>query len=228
MRRVALAEPFQYIRIGDKDGFGFASTQALVRATPPPHNRPADTNRDGTLDRNEFLPDLNADGGVAWVSSDNFDNRSPEEIADKVAECAGCMTVNQPTAGSIWTDLSLSLSSRNVNWPDADGPAMPNNAIFNFDFKVAAGDIVEGSRLFLNLIFGDYDVDPALIGVRFRSQPSRTLTLRNQGLLDGLIQADLLFWSSKTYSRLTRKAAGMVSYRCIPGPPRPLYSFRLC
>ena len=185
----ALAEPFENIRIGDKDGFGFTSTRALVRASAPPHNRPADTNRDGTLGRNEFLPDLNADGGVAWVSSDNFDNRGPEEIADQAIDCMGCMTVNPPSAGSIWTDLSLSVSSPNVNWPDADGPAVPNNAIFTFDFEVAAGDIVQGSRLFLNLVFGDYDIDPALIGVRFRHQPSRTLALRNQGRLDGLIQA---------------------------------------
>ena len=120
--RPALAEPFENIRIGDKDGFGFTSTRALVRASAPPHNQPADTNRDGTLGRNEFLPDLNADGGVAWVSSDNFDNRGPEEIADQAIDCMGCMTVNPPSAGSIWTDLSLSLSSPNVNWPDADGP----------------------------------------------------------------------------------------------------------
>ncbi len=185
----ATAEPFEYIRIGDKDGFGFAATQSLVRATPPPHNRPADTNRDGVLARNEFLPDLNADGGVAWVSSDNFDNRSREEIANAANECAGCTTINTASSGSNWTDLSLSLSSPNVNWPDADGPAMPNNAAFVFDFKVAKSDIVEGSRLFFNLVFGDYDIDPALVGVRFRNQTSRTLALRNQGRLDGLIQA---------------------------------------
>ncbi len=188
MAKSAFGEPFEYIRIGDKDGFGFKSTEALVRATPPPNNRPADTNGDGFLDRNEFLPDLNADGGVAWVSDDNFDNRSPEEIADQIVECIGCTAVSR-AAGSNWTDLSLSLSSPNVDWPDADGPAVPNNAIFVFDFKVAKNDIVPGSRLFFNLVFGDYDINPALIGVRFRDQTTRTLALRNQGPLDGLIQA---------------------------------------
>ena len=185
----AHADPFEFVRIGDKDGFGFDSPAPLVRATPPPHNRPADTNRDGILGRNEFLPDLNADGGVAWVSSDNFDNRSPEEVGNKVVDCRGCLAVNAASAGSNWTDLSLSISSPNINWPDADGPDVPNNAIFVFDFKVAGNDIVQGSRLFFNLVFGDYDIDPALIGVRFREQAPRTLAIRNQGPLDGLIQA---------------------------------------
>ncbi len=183
------AAPFEYVRIGDKDGFGFRSTAALVRATPPPHTRPADTNHDGRLDKDEFLPDLNEDGGVAWVSEDNFDNRSAPEFADETVECTGCLTVGEGSNGSIWTDLSLSVSAPNVNWPDADGPAIPNNAVFVFEFTVAGQDIVQGSRLFFNLVFGDYDVDPALIGVRFRHAAPRTLALRNQGPFDGLIQA---------------------------------------
>ncbi len=163
----AKAEPFEYIRIGDKDGFGFTAPAPLVRATPPPHNRPADTNRDGILGRNEFLPDLNADGGVAWVSDDNFDNRSQDEVDNAVVDCRGCVLVSANSTGSNWTDLSLSVSSPNVNRPDADGPTVPNNAVFVFDFKVAGSDIIPGSRLFFNLVFGDYDIDPALIGVQF-------------------------------------------------------------
>ena len=35
------AEPFEFMRIGDEDGFGFANTDGLVRATAAPHNLPA-------------------------------------------------------------------------------------------------------------------------------------------------------------------------------------------
>ena len=37
-------------------------------------------------------------------------------------------------------------------------------------------------------MFGDYDIDPSLIGVQFRDGSVRTLALVNQGPLDGLIQ----------------------------------------
>lgn len=185
----AIAQPFEFIRIGDKDGFGFAATSGLVRATAAPHNLPADTNGDGVLSQDEFLPDLNRDGGVAWTSFDNFDNRSPAENTNTASECIGCKTVDASTAGAIWTDLSLSISAPDESWPDADGPSLPNNAEFRFEFTVDGNDIVPGSRIFFNLVFGDYDIDPALIAVGFRSRPNRTLLLRNQGLRDGLIQA---------------------------------------
>ena len=184
----AQAEPFDHMRIGDDDGFGFASTAGLVRAWPGPDRFPADSDGDGRLGENEFLPDLNGDGGVAWVSQDNFDNRSAEELADRGQSCIGCMSVGDRTRGSIWTDLSLSASSPPVNWPDADGPRPPNNAIFVFEFTVGHDDIAEHSQIFFNLVFGDYDIDPALIGVQFRDGSSRTLSLANQGALDGLIQ----------------------------------------
>ena len=184
----ALADPFEFIRIGDNDGFGFAATPELVRASPPPHTRPADTNADGILQPNEFLPDLNADGGVAWTSSDNFDNRTADERDDQAVECRGCKAINQSVGGN-WTDLSLSISSPNEDWPDANGPDLPNNALFRFDFVVAAGDIVRGSQIFFNIVFGDYDVNPALVAVRSRDREPRLLQLRNQGPADGLIQA---------------------------------------
>ncbi len=184
----AHAEPFEFIRIGDNDGFGFAATGQLVRATPPPHSSPADTDRNGVLQPTEFLPDLNADGGVAWTSSDNFDNHSTAERQDSAIECRGCVT----TAGSVgskWTDLSLSISSIDEAWPDADGPMLPNNAEFRFDFTIAETDIVRGSQIFFNIVFGDYDVNPALVAVASRGQSPRVLQLRNQGPADGLIQA---------------------------------------
>lgn len=185
---VALAEPFRFIRIGDADGFGFANTSQLVRAWPDRHDLPADSNGDGVLGEGEFLPDLNRDGGVAWASEDNFDNRSPEEAANRAYKCVGCLSVGAGTMGSDWTDLALSASAPDINWPDRDGPRPPNNALFIFDFKVAGDSIARGSEIFFNLVFGDYDIDPALVGVQFRNGRRRLLSLSNQGPLDGLIQ----------------------------------------
>ncbi len=185
----AQAEPFDYVRIGDDDGFGFTDTARLVRAWPGPETFPADSDGDGRLGENEFLPDLNRDGGVAVFSQDNFDNRSADEIADRGHSCVGCLSIGDRTRGSIWTDLSLSASAPPANWPDADGPQPPNNAIFVFEFTVGRDDIPEHSQIFFNLVFGDYDIEPALIGVQIRDGTVRTLSLANQGpLLDGLIQ----------------------------------------
>ena len=184
----AQAEPFDYVRIGDNDGFGFANMAHLVRAVPGPETFPADSDGDGRLGENEFLPDLNRDGGVAVMSQDNFDNRSADEIADAERSCVGCLSIGDRTRGSIWTDLSLSASAPPDNWPDADGPQTPNNAVFVFEFTVGRDDIPEHSPIFFNLVFGDYDIDPALIGVQLRDRTVRTLSLANQGPLDGLIQ----------------------------------------
>ncbi len=184
----AIAEPFEFIRVGDDDGFGFTETGRLVRATPPPHVLPADSNNDGRLQPEEFLPDLNADGGVAWTSTDNFDNRTAAERRDGAITCVGCLTT-AGSSGSNWTDLSLSISSPNIDWPDSDGPSLPNNARFRFAFTVDQADITKGSQIFANIVFGDYDVNPALVAVAARDQSPRMLQLRNQGRADGLIQA---------------------------------------
>ncbi len=187
--QAASAQAFEFIRIGDDDGFGFTQTAGLSRATAPPRAVPADTNRDGRLQADEFLPDLNGDGGVAWPSRDNFDNRTAAEIGNTQHRCVGCLVVEAASGGSHWTDLSLSVSAPNVDWPDSDGPNIPNNAVFVFDFKVDGAAIVAGSQIFFNLIFGDYDINPAVIGLAFADGRRRTLALANQGPLDGLIQA---------------------------------------
>ena len=185
----AQGEPFDYMRIGDDDGFGYTDVARLVRAWRGPETFPADVDGDGRLGENEFLPDLNGDGGVAVFSRDNFDNRSADELADREHSCVGCLSIGEGTRGSMWTDLSLSASAPPANWPDADGPQPPNNATFVFEFTVGRDDILEHSRIFFNLVFGDYDIDPALIGVQIRDGTVRTLSLANQGLLlDGLIQ----------------------------------------
>ena len=182
-------QAFKRIRIGDPDGFGFTSTKGLMRPLRGLEPGPADTDGDGMLERNEFLPDLDGDGGVWWRSDDNFDHRSEDEIADKGHRCVGCSAIGAKTRGSIWTDLALSRSSIAKHWPDADGPETPNNATFVFDFTVASGRIASGAQIFFNMVFADYDVDPALISVKFAKAPPRVLSVSHQGDLDGLIQA---------------------------------------
>jgi hypothetical protein len=182
----ASASPFTFVRIGDLDGFGF-STPGLVRATPAPHTTPADTNGNGLLEVTEFLPDLNSNGFVAWDQGDNFDNRSAAELANTVVTCTGC-TNTLGSTGSNWTDVALSASAT-APLPDGS-PALPNQAVFVYDFNVAGADISTSQSLFFNVLFGDYDVIPASITLTFASAAPRTLNLATQpSAADGLIQA---------------------------------------
>lgn len=169
----ALATPFDFIRIGDRDGFGF-SPAGLPAAGPGL----ADTNGNGLLQQTEFLPDLNNDG--ASNTADNFDNRSAAEIAD-TGGLGGSGFTDQGSAGYKWTDIGLSTGYSGSNFPDPGGPATPNEPRFEFRFHVADGDIVEGSTIFFNLIFGDFDVTPADVDLTFASEPSRTIALTLQG-----------------------------------------------
>ncbi|MCZ6763384.1 MAG: hypothetical protein O7C63_00455 [Alphaproteobacteria bacterium] len=186
----AQAQVFSRIRIGDADGFGFPSTEKLRRPLQGVGPGPADTNGDGILGPMEFLPDLNGDGAVWWLGEDEFDNRYPDERNDSRVDCVGCLAISSVSRGAAWTDLALSVASRAGDWPDLNGPALPNNATFVFDFTVAQDGIFEGTEIFFNLVFADYDVDPAVIFVRFASAPRRTLFIANQQLanVDGLIQ----------------------------------------
>ncbi len=185
------ADPFEWVRIGDVDGFGFTSTEGLGRPVLGVGVGPADTNGNGLLEPDEFLPDLNRDGGVWYLGQDNFDNRSDAERTDAGHACSGCLAVGERTRGSNWTDLSLSPTAPPNNWPDLNGPAVPNSAAFVFDFTVHRDDIARGANIFFNLVFGDYDINPAVVFVRFRDAQPRVLRIPNQQLrnVDGLIQA---------------------------------------
>jgi hypothetical protein len=187
----AQAEPFEWIRIGDADGFGFPSTEGLTRPVLGVGFGPADINGNGMLEPDEFLPDLNRDGGVWYAGSDNFDNRSAAKRRDCGHACVGCLAVGRGTRGSNWTDLALSPTAAPADWPDLNGPALPNSAAFVFDFTVHRDDIAAGAQIFFNLVFGDYDIDPAVVFVRFAAAPPRILNIPNQQLrnVDGLIQA---------------------------------------
>lgn len=187
----AHAQSFEWVRIGDADGFGFTNTASLSRPIQGVGPGPADTNANGVLEPEEFLPDLNRDGGVWYRGEDNFDNRSDAERADTGHACQGCLAVGDKTRGSNWTDLSLSPTAPDDAWPDLNGPATPNSAAFVFDFTVDADAIVQGTRLFFNLVFGDYDIDPAVVFVRFKDAQPQVLRIPNQRIrnVDGLIQA---------------------------------------
>ena len=179
----ALAAPFDFIRIGDRDGFGFAPTAGLQAAGPGP----ADVNGNGLLQQTEFLPDLNNDG--ACNTLDNFDNRSAAEAAN-TGSLGGTGYTDSGSTGFKWTDIGLSTGYTGSNFPDPAGPGTPNNAHFEFRFHVGAGDIVEGSTIFFNMIFADYDVSPANVTLQFASEPTEVVAISTQsGAQDGLIQA---------------------------------------
>jgi len=181
------ATQFDYIRIGDLDGFGFASTAGLVRATGAPHTTPADTNGNGRLEQTEFMPDLNKDGTTPTGSGDDFDNRSAAEQAN--IGISGNGFTDSGSSGAKWTDIALSTSSTFVPFPDPGGPGIPNQPSFIYSFHVNGGDITTAD-LFFNVLFGDYDVVPANITLSFASAPNRTIALTTQpGAQDGLIQA---------------------------------------
>ena len=190
----ALAGPFDLIRIGDRDGFGFTNTVSLIRATEAPHTTPADTNGNGLLEPTEFLPDLDNTGRVANRARDNFDNRTTAEQAN-AGSLAGSGFTDAGSSGFMWTDIALSTSFNMTfpppnTFPDSGGPALPNEPTFLFQFHVGSGDIVSGSTLFFNLVVGDYDVTPANVTLTFAASPARTVALtRHPGSQDGLIQA---------------------------------------
>lgn len=181
----AFAVPFDFIRIGDLDGFGYTSTAGLVRATSAPHTTPADTNGNNLLQQTEFLPDRNRNGILATGQGDDFDNRSAAEKADTAAPGGNGFT-NTGSSGAKWTDISLSTSFTGSDFPDSAGPAAPNQPVFVFRFHVNGADVVTGAPLFFNVLFGDYDVSPANITL----SSGQTLALTTQpGTADGLIQA---------------------------------------
>lgn len=195
---------FRHIRIGDIDGFGFRDTSGLVRPEGWIGPGPADTNGNGILGKGEFMPDLDRTGSVWWGGADEFDNREPSETANTNHSCVGCKSIGPATRGSIWTDLALSTASDAAPWPDADGPATPNNATFVFDFVVGSNAIATGAPVFFNILFGDYDVYPAEIIVTFAKAPPRALQIpnRRERGLDGAIQAKTaLFDFSKVFTR---------------------------
>ncbi len=219
----ATAAPFDLIRIGDVDGFGFTSTSGLVAAS----GAPADTNGNGILQQTEFLPSLNGNGSVATNSGDDFDYRSAAESGG-TAPVTGNGFVDNGSTGVDWTDFSLSTSAPSAWFPDGSA-ARPNEPVFIFDFSVAVGDIDPATaQLFFNLVFGDYDVTPADIDLTFASAPGRTVGLTTQGGgQDGLIQAattTLSFAEVFTFDALNNEYDGYLQVQ-FDAPNEPYTAF---
>jgi hypothetical protein len=192
----AYAAPFEYIRIGDLDGFGYTPTAGLKAA----NGANADTNGNNLLQQTEFLPDRNQNGITATGQGDDFNNRTAAEVGNTFLQIIGA--TNIASTGSKWTDLSLSTSydvtfPNNLtnsdpldDFPDPAGDNLPNEPRFYYEFFVATGDIDPSSPLYFNLIFGDYDVSPANVKITRTNGTQFTVPLTLQpGTQDGLIQA---------------------------------------
>jgi hypothetical protein len=196
-----LLAAFDYARIGDIDGFGYVLPRVGGGTYTAANGGSADTNGNNLLEAGEYLPSLNGNGSVATGSGDDFDNRSGEGYV-----CAGC-SLGAGTTGVEYTDIALSTSYDTAQATNqvydantgtyGSGGAFPGDGVpntlsnqpgFSFEFFVASGDINPGDQIFLNVIFGDYDVSPAF--VRVTGNDVVDITLNTQGAGDdGLIQA---------------------------------------
>jgi hypothetical protein len=213
----SLALPFTEIRIGDKDGFGYDADPNFNSLTGD--GGAADRNSDGHLGPNDVLPSLNGGSVVATGSGDDFDNRDGETIS-------GTGFTDQGTSGEEFTDIGLSTSYDasssgnnvyNANtgsygsggpFPSGSSSTLTNQPGFIFDFLVSETDINEGEDVYFNMVFGDYDVTPAAIDLRyFGSFETLGVSPQNNGPNDGLIQgsyATLDFYDVFTKNRFIR------------------------
>lgn len=196
LSQAAAAAPFEFIRIGDFDGFGFSSS--FLANQKAANGGPADTNGNGVLDQNEFLPDQNRDRTLNTDSNsngvDNFDNRTAAERAG--SRVTGIGFTDRGSSGSERTDISLSQSFTDIpNFPPGDR----TKNTFKFEFFVEDDSIVANTPVFFNLIHGDFGESSANSGsivISGRNGNSRSAPLLRQDQLpggkaqnDGLIQS---------------------------------------
>jgi len=185
--------------------FGSYYTQSPQCANPDGSLRSAwglQANDDGlnVLQDGDHLPDLDCDSET-HLNSDEFDNRTVAEWNDAYTEVSGC--VNLSSTGSGFTDVALSPRDNiasTIGWnygtqcPDsANAPSLCSVIpSFQFKFQVNVADIVAGQDVFVNVIFGDYDVYP--MEIHFIDAVGNltvgNLSTQNNGSGDdGLIQA---------------------------------------
>lgn len=201
------AQLFNYVRIGDVDGFGFGGASGNGPTGNPYVNDLGgnpDRNNNGILDNGDMLPDLNEDGSVALTSGDDFDNRNGEGISFSDPS----VVTDNGISGVEYTDISLSRSYDNSSslgnvwnhntgtqgsggsFPDGDSWTLPNQPGFVFDFLIPDSSISTAQDIFFNLVFADYDVTPANIKLTFNGGGTRTLGVSRQGGgEDGLVQS---------------------------------------
>lgn len=196
------------IGIGDIDGFGYGSAPGFFAA----NGGPANVSGNPAIGTGDFLPDINRDGAVANARNDEFDFRTAAELANTAVRL-GTGVTDTGTLGSKWTDISLArtydarsaagrvLIGGNPNdglvrgaggpFPDGNSDALPNQPGFRFRFDADKAVVDSAAPVFLNLIFGDFDVLPAQVNVRSFDGTVRVIALRQQNNSrgeDGLIQ----------------------------------------
>ncbi|MCD6389612.1 MAG: hypothetical protein J7L69_09370 [Desulfobulbaceae bacterium] len=133
------------LSIGDADGFGYGKAEGFVGVDKAPAERAGDR---AILDMGDLLPDLNGNGFLGAGGGDDFDNQSAAEKED-----------TGESSGQKWTDVSLSESCD-------ESPGLADDAVFVFRFDApVAGETDYGRDHFINLVHGDYDVDPMTIEI---------------------------------------------------------------
>lgn len=174
-----LANAFDFIRIGDVDGFGFGVGKGYVGSD----GKAINVDNKGILTTGDVLPDLNGDGKISnRGEGDPFDNRSNKELAGTYLQ--GHNYIDNGSAGSDYTDLSLGKSfgyktspTYGRPFPDGDPKTLPNQPGFKFRFLVEKDKLPEGTPLFFNIMLGDYDVEPGQINLRAVSGNTLTIPL---------------------------------------------------
>ncbi len=245
----ATGQSFDYIRLGDIDGFGYVTgTSPCVGEPCWNFNGPwasdcvpgalensagAPINVDGAsvLTAGDYLPDLDCDTGYTY-NSDEFDNRTTAETSGPAqgdyTEVSGAADLG--SSGSGWTDVAVS----GVGWgwdscnlvPSTGyvcGSGQPN---FIFDFEVTAADPTQ--PLFLNFVFGDYDQTNPSDGVMITSPTgsSTLLTLTVDAIGDdGKIQmATAVVPFAEVFSGWPASKAGYLAAQFVM-PDEPMLAF---
>lgn len=189
---VPVSDAFDFIRIGDKDGFGFGEGKGSYQAA---NGGPINVDNQGLLSTGDFLPDLNKDGKISNRNQgDPFDNRTAELSGAYLEGNNYTDNSKNKRPGSDYTDLSLGKSfgkgdTAGRPFPgDGDPKNVPYKPEFKFRFLVEKGKILQGAPLFFNLVIGDYDVKPGEIMLHPASGNDRLIPLEtSKGKGDGLI-----------------------------------------
>lgn len=179
---------------------GSCSNGVLINAAGNPIN----VDGIGILSQGDFLPDLDCSvPGCDYpnygchYNSDEFDNREPNEVNGLVygtyTELSGASDIN--SQGSGWTDVAV--SGTGVGWNNCfDAPSSgyvcgQGQPTFVFQFDVTGADPTQ--PVYINAVFGDYDVDSANDTVLIRlangtTQQLSIATQNNGAGQDGMIQ----------------------------------------